>query len=72
MNQDLIIAFESIGIEIGEDDINTILRLGADKYLSNIRFCTSEESLATIYIILNELRSSNNETKTKNFLNHKL
>jgi hypothetical protein len=62
MNQDLITAFKSIGIEIREDDIYTILRLGADRYLNGVRFTTSEESLAEIYIIMSEMR----ETKIKN------
>jgi len=56
MRQDLITAFAVIGITIIEDDVETILRLGADRFLNQVRFSASEECMSTIYIIITELR----------------
>lgn len=56
MNQDLIEAFERIGVPIVKDDIQTILRIGADKYLNNVNHSPGEESMSGIYIILSELK----------------
>lgn len=60
MNQDLKDAFDSFGISITEDDVLTILRIGADKYLSNVRFNTNEENMSEVYIILSEMREQMN------------
>lgn len=57
MNKDLIDILYSLGIEINEDDINTILKIGIDNYLNAIRFSVTEETLSGVYIILNEMKS---------------
>lgn len=57
--EDLIAAFKNIGVPIRAYDIPIILRLGADRYLNQIRVNTNEENLSTIYIVLNELRQLN-------------
>lgn len=56
--QDLQTAFKTIGVSIRQEDVQTILQLGADRYLNQIRFNTTEENLSTIYIILNEMRQA--------------
>jgi hypothetical protein len=61
MKQDLILAFAVVGIIITEDDVDTVLRLGADRFLNQVRFTTTEENMSCIYIILCELRQNQNK-----------
>lgn len=61
MKQDLIHSFNNIGVSISDDDIPTIMRLGADRYLNQIRFSTTEECMSSIYIILHEMREHKNQ-----------
>lgn len=56
MSQDLINQLDRLGIVITADDVPTILRLGIDRFLSNVRFITDQESLSQVHIILNEMR----------------
>jgi hypothetical protein len=56
MKQDLITAFAILGVNIIDDDVDIVLRLGADRFLNQVGFSTCEESMSGIYIILNSIR----------------
>lgn len=57
MIQDLITTMENVGVSINSDDVDEILKIGIDAFLSRKGIDLLPKHLDSVYIILHEMKS---------------